>query len=615
MAVQSKGNAVHAANLGLYLDRPALLVPERGLSAGNNFRVVNGQVTNLDVGYSAFESLNLDSKPVLLIEQFTPNTTASAGLRKTIFGNTTDLFEYFNDILSYLTPRHDATGETVAVTNGSPVVTGTGTTWQTDGIKAGDFFSLGANRITPTPAGTWYQIQSVDSETQITLTANYNEATLGGQAYTIRKTFTTDLLNPWMTTTFRDATAVTSGVDGDRWYATNGIDKVVAWDGDTNQVYYSHSAVNTCKALARFKNVLILVAPTIGGVAQEQDISSSAIGQPENLATLEASQFTVHDGGDSLIAAKQIGELLAIYAERAIILAQYVGSPLMYVFRTAVSGYGARSPRGILGFPDRHKFFGHDGQYTFDGISARQSNQHIWKELTRIASPSRNTMVQAVIDEGRAEEIWTVPLNTDADPTAGPPENSYTAHYLEEVGDFPTPHSRRALPATAVGTYIASSVLTFDQVVGTFDQQTIRWDDQALQSAFAQVLIGTNTGAIFSLGGQTQNGVTPAAFVRFSRRPLADSRRKAVVKRVYPNVDFSTGSSNQMTVKVRTMDSPNSTIVSETEYNMTLDGTERFAPFRAAGRFAEIEMGSGATVVGTWQIEGFDMDTVPIGDR
>jgi hypothetical protein len=55
MAIQERGKAVHGANLGLYLDRPPLLVPERGLSAGLNFRITNAQLTNRNVGWSPVE--------------------------------------------------------------------------------------------------------------------------------------------------------------------------------------------------------------------------------------------------------------------------------------------------------------------------------------------------------------------------------------------------------------------------------------------------------------------------------------------------------------------------------------------------------------------------------
>lgn len=606
MAVIRAGKAVHAANLGLYLDRPPLLVPERGLAGGNNFRITDGQVTNFNVGWAKFNDINLDGKPVTLIEEFHPQ----GGIRKVIFGNTTDLFQFAQDTLSYITPRY-GTG-TISVTNGSATVTGSGTAWETAGIKAGDFIALGADETDP--AATWYEVESVDSETQITLTENYAGSTSSGEAYTIRKTFTADIFTPYATEVFRNADV--PGTNGDRWYATNGINPVVAWDGKEDQVYVPDLGdISTCVSLRRYKNTMVFVAPTVSGTFQGGMIRTSAIGQPENTATLEAAQFIIHDGDDPLVTARPIGEQLAIYAEKAIYLAQFVGPPIMFVFRAAVPGYGTKSHRGVVVFPNHHLFIANDGQYKFDGVAAAPHAMHVWSNVAGRISPNRPELIQGLIDEGNAELLWVVPLNSDADSEEGPPEIAYVGHYLEEVGEQnPMPHSVRQLPATALGTYRKETTLTFDELDIPFNEALFRWDDSSIQSQFAQVLFGTNDGDIMQLGESTQDGTEPTSFVRFSRRPLVDSRRNGVVHRVYPHDQFT--GVGDLTVNLRLFDSPNTTTVKEqVEYLLPLDGTERFAPFRASARFVEVEFGSGPSASGRWSIEGYDMDVVPGGDR
>lgn len=68
----------------------------------------------------------------------------------------------------------------VSVTNGSPVVTGTGTLWSAN-LAAGQKMMIGSVR---------YVILSVDSNTQVTLTTNYSESTLSGQPYLVLTTTT-----------------------------------------------------------------------------------------------------------------------------------------------------------------------------------------------------------------------------------------------------------------------------------------------------------------------------------------------------------------------------------------------------------------------------------------
>ena len=63
---------------------------------------------------------------------------------------------------------------TVSVTNGSPTVTGSGTTWSTN-VDAGSLLNVGGNR--------YYVVQAVNSDTSITLTENYGGTTAAGSAY------------------------------------------------------------------------------------------------------------------------------------------------------------------------------------------------------------------------------------------------------------------------------------------------------------------------------------------------------------------------------------------------------------------------------------------------
>ena len=74
---------------------------------------------------------------------------------------------------------------TVAVTNGSATVTGTGTAF-TANVTAGDFFTVVGDNA-------FYTVGSVDSNTQLTLAANYAGLTASGKAYTLARDFTTNL--------------------------------------------------------------------------------------------------------------------------------------------------------------------------------------------------------------------------------------------------------------------------------------------------------------------------------------------------------------------------------------------------------------------------------------
>lgn len=84
---------------------------------------------------------------------------------------------------------------TVAVTNGSPTVVGTGTLWSTGPqgpLPAGSLFTISAS-------GVPYFTAAVPSDdTHVALTANYAGSTLSGLAYNITTSFTTNYNLPYM---------------------------------------------------------------------------------------------------------------------------------------------------------------------------------------------------------------------------------------------------------------------------------------------------------------------------------------------------------------------------------------------------------------------------------
>ena len=79
-----------------------------------------------------------------------------------------------------------------SVTNGSPTVTGTNTLWLAN-VTAGDSFTVAGD-------GVMYDVASVDSDTQITLSVNYAGVTAASAVYTIARDFTSPDNFPELTT-------------------------------------------------------------------------------------------------------------------------------------------------------------------------------------------------------------------------------------------------------------------------------------------------------------------------------------------------------------------------------------------------------------------------------
>lgn len=87
------------------------------------------------------------------------------------------------DGLNYIKKYHGSTNTnyttgTISTTNGSATVTGSGTSWATStNAEAGEYIKL--------PDGKWYKVNSVASNTSLTIEVSYQGSTTSGQSYTI----------------------------------------------------------------------------------------------------------------------------------------------------------------------------------------------------------------------------------------------------------------------------------------------------------------------------------------------------------------------------------------------------------------------------------------------
>lgn len=614
MAIR-RDNTIQTPNLGLYLGVAPTQMPRRGMVDCLNVRIKQGKVLFDSIGWSAFPSvaaaINLDLKPVLLIESF-PLRNGSV---RTVFGNTTDLFQYDDvaETVAFLTPRYEV--GTALFTNGSAVVTGTGTLWNTaSNAKPGDFISAGATETDP--LAVWYEILTVDSDTQVTLTANFAQVTTLSIPYTIRKTFTGLVDDPWFTETFYNGSALGGpATTGDRMYFTNGIDAVVAWDGAADVVYTpALGNVDTCRDIIRHKNKLIYFVPTVGGSLELYSIRTSDIGKPEDTVNGEAAELIVYDGPDELIAIKLIGEQIALYGKASVTLAQSVSLPLIYVFRTVVNGYGPISTRGVAVYPDFHDFVGRDRQYRFNGATIMPVNDHVWRDVLRRIPPIRNGYLLNHFDEERGELLWVTPLTTDAIPETGPPEICFTNHYMEDVGErSPDPFTRRELPALTIGSYARQTTLTWDQIAEQWQDFSYRWNDKFFFEQFPLTLFGDINGNIFTLNASTAKaGVLMDSFVRFARVSVGSIESNGIVKRIYPFIEQVVDSVDTVTVTLfgaKSIDGAAS-LLSAQNFQTGFTDQKIFVSPRASTRYAEVQVGI-EQARNYWALSGYAIDTAP----
>lgn len=602
------GRAVLQPNIGLVFDRPPIAIPQKGLRDGLNFRIKNGIIESRNLGWERFAPDVTLNGPVALIDNFFPRNLGE----KLIFATATDIYLFDDATLSvtYLNAIY-ATGTASA---SGTAVTGTGTSWSAN-VRANDQIHFGSATQND-PDAVWYTIQSVNSNTSITLTGS--AGTIADGVYTIRKRYSDTTVGHWAVDTF-----LNDGTTGDDlWFATNGIDPVVTWNGSDATVTNHPELGFICYTLATYSNMMIYGNITQSGDNLLTSIINSDVGLPlhaGSTGTGLSEQFVAHSNSDGILNLIPMGDYLIIYCERTIVPTQFVGDPLVFTFRVALSGVGPISGDAIADFGDFHEFVASDAGYTFDGVTLSETNSHVWREILRQADPNRRREAFAHFDEENGDLIWVIPSNSD--PGAGqsgqPASTAWNEHYLETASDpnfDGTPFSKRDFIFTCTGFYQRNVGLAWSEVVEQWQNFNFAWNDQFFQNAFPLNIAGGVDGTLWILNQtQTAAGEPLPSFVRTGRWALNTGRERDLLTRVYP---FLRTQPFLLDIGLYMTDFLSAEPVAKgtQQYDATQTSTEpHFVTFYRRGRFMELTFGSPAGE--PWALEGWDYDKIDGGRR
>lgn len=604
--------ATTSPNMGLVFDKPKIDIPKIALQDGINFRLKNGTIESLNLGWVPFSTNFVLNGPVELIDNFFPRNLNE----KLIFGTATDLYLYspISDDVTYLTPTY-VVG--TAQSFGTTALTGTGTLWKTAPhiIKPGDKIALGSASQTSTHV-TWYTVASVTDDTHIVLTsAAPAHAT---QAYTIRRLFQDAEVVTWAVDTF-----VNDGATGsDLWFATNGLDSVVTWNGTDLSVTLHPELGFTCQTLTTYSNMMIYGNLTYAGDFLFSSIVNSDVGLPlhaGDVGTGLSEQFVVHSNTDEILNMIPIGDYLIVYSERTIVPIQFVGDPIIFTFRVAISGVGPISANAIADFGDFHEFIGSDAGYLFDGVTLKETNSHVWREILRQTDPVRRREAYGHFDEEQGDLIWIIPNNVD--PGVGvpgePPTIGWTEHYLETCSDpnfSGSPFSKRQIPFTITGFYERATGSLWSDMTFAWNTANYAWNDQFFQLAFPLNIAGDVDGKLwtFNVSQTDGNGDPLPSFVKSARFSLGSGRERDLLTRIYPFAHSLPFNLEVSLFTTQFIGGPSNKVDTQL-FDQHLPEGQNFVTFYRRARAVEFQFGSSAG--DPWVLDGWDYDSVAGGRR
>lgn len=627
MAPRSKSTAVVKPNLGLFLNDPGNVIPLRALRDGNNFRIERGLITNRDVGWTRFESGITLNGPVLLIF----NYQSRDGITHLIFGTETDLYRYdaASNSVVFLTPQY--TAGTADVDAADPAeVTVAGEDLEGDGeVKVGDQISFGTADEND-PDADWYTIEAISmpaADTLLTLDRAVTGAPLTGSLYTVRRLFTgtVEANDQWEARMFINAFDAMDAPMGDVAYFTNGSDPILRWDGTTPTVEYTDIAF-TARRIEVFQNMMIFGDITQSSSILPSDIINSDVNKPEHVSGGLSEQFRIHSSVARIVGLRPLGEYLAIYSSgngaTAVTLVQFVGDPLVFVFRNVIglasgpSSHGAISGRFVADLGDHHLYLGPDGMYRFDGATIIPFGTQIWPQVMREVDPSRVDLGFAFNFPPRAEVMWVVPLTGDAGTT---PETGFITHYretLEEREEMPV--SRGDKPFISAGNFVQTDTLTWETATMTWEEAEFAWGSPELFVGAPVPIAGTMDGELYRLYSGTKAGSeSMRSFVRFGRRAISADHKRNLINRVYAYASAPDVTSGNLSVYVNLFDNQHGegTRSGPFVYDLSQPPGEHFvAPYKRGRAFA-VEFDDEGTQDTVWELTGYDVEIRQGGKR
>ena len=255
---------IFSPNWGPDLDKPAELLLDVVSPYSRNMQVVEGKVQGR-LGLAKLLDVALSGA---IVSQ--PRLMNLAGTRFYLFCTPKDIYslDYGNTRFDILTPVY--TTGTIEVQAGTPTIfRGTGTLWLTN-AAVGGFVKIGAGSVHTD--STWYQIASVDSDTQLTLTTAA-PTTGAGSAYVLRKIFTGSNSSYWDWEVFDDDNL------GRVVIMTNGVDKPHYWTGSGQATIFGTLPTNftAAKYVDVFKNRILFSWCVVGGSNERQAIYNSGV--------------------------------------------------------------------------------------------------------------------------------------------------------------------------------------------------------------------------------------------------------------------------------------------------------------------------------------------------
>jgi hypothetical protein len=268
------------------------------------------------------------------------------------------------------------------------------------GLAAGDKFIMAADENAAIEVdANWATILTVDSDTQLTLTASYTGATTVG-AYKTRKVYSVPSNERWSYTMVNDNFVFTNGNVNTQYYNTS-----LSYATDVNATY----AVKA-KYCTAFADRLILADSYSSGLRNPVLVQYSANTDPLQFnsgADATAGSFELLETEDYITGLGRVGPLLGVFKRDSITYYERSGESTSPLRRYSISsGVGSAAPYSIVEALGTVLFLGKDDFYLINGDNPEPVGENMRYKFYDIVGETEASSTWGFVNPMENEIVW-----------------------------------------------------------------------------------------------------------------------------------------------------------------------------------------------------------------
>lgn len=376
-----------------------------------------------------------------------------------------------------------------------------------DKIAVGDKFKVGNSDIHT--GATYYTVLTVDSDTQITLTAVYAGSSANQQTYAIRLLFNggnTDFFD-WVQ--FQDQNL------GEVLVLTNGVDAPVYYTGSGQCVIMTSlpTSLTAAKYVSVFAGRLLLAWTVEGGQNQPQRLQGS---EPFDITTWDEDAFPIDfvDEPTEVRGMTKFGNYHILFKESNCYVGRFVGGDFVLNYELSQQCKGVRSPWSIVARNDFIYYYANDKKFKrFNLLSEDIISEDNFPDTVNF-DPNQDEFVQGYDVIRKNQVRWFCPNGSAT-------QHNYVAVYDYLFGVYLPWEYQHADACCSMGSILRTSDAYFDDAslaAVYFDGMAGYFDDSSLLDSAPLIIYGGYDGYLrYADNGSDDDGTEFTRLLRLKR--------------------------------------------------------------------------------------------------